>query len=86
MQQKKQIPVLCCLSLFPLQQLAAETENMGRYPNIILIYCDDLGYGDWGVTYHPNIQTPNLDRMALNGTRFPIITVLRQLLQQAYMP
>lgn len=70
MQQKKQIPILCCLSLFPLQQLAAETENTGRQPNIILIYCDDLGYGDLGVTGHPNIQTPNLDRMALNGTRF----------------
>ena len=52
MQQKKQIPVLCCLSLFPLQQLAAETENTSRQPNIILIYCDDLRYGDLGVTGH----------------------------------
>ena len=39
-------------------------------PNIILIYCDDLGYGDLGVTGHPNIKTPNIDKMALNGTRF----------------
>ena len=40
------------------------------HPNIILIYCDDMGYGDLGVTGHPHIKTPNLDKMALAGTRF----------------
>ena len=39
-------------------------------PNIILIYCDDLGYGDLGITGHPNIRTPNIDKMAVNGLRF----------------
>lgn len=39
-------------------------------PNIIIIYVDDLGYGDLGVTGHPNIRTPNLDRMATEGARF----------------
>ena len=41
-----------------------------KSPNIILIYCDDMGYGDLGITGHPNIKTPNLDKMALEGTRF----------------
>lgn len=43
MQQKKKISVLCYLSLFSLQQLAAETENTGRQPNIILIYYASSG-------------------------------------------
>ena len=41
----------------------------GRSPNIVLIYCDDLGYGDLGC-YGSAIRTPNLDRMAAEGMRF----------------
>src|SRR5579862_3692435 len=38
-------------------------------PNVILILCDDLGYGDLH-SYGSSISTPNLDRMALEGVRF----------------
>jgi arylsulfatase len=37
-------------------------------PNIVFIMCDDLGYGDLGC-YGSKIRTPNLDRMAAEGTR-----------------
>ncbi len=40
-----------------------------RPPNIVMIYCDDLGYGDLGC-YGSGLQTPNLDRMATEGARF----------------
>ena len=61
------ISVITFTSLSPL---LAETQSTKKQPNIILVYCDDLGYGDLGITGHPHIKTPNIDRMALNGTRF----------------
>lgn len=39
-------------------------------PNVLLILCDDLGYGDLGCYGHPKIQTPHLDRLASEGLRF----------------
>jgi hypothetical protein len=38
-------------------------------PNVILIYCDDLGYGDLGCYGNRAIRTPNIDRLAHDGTR-----------------
>ena len=39
-------------------------------PNVIIIYVDDLGYGDTGVYGHPVVQTPNIDKLAAEGVRF----------------
>lgn len=39
-------------------------------PNVIFILADDLGWGDLGCYAHPHIRTPNLDRLAQQGTRF----------------
>src|SRR5438094_7341614 len=40
-----------------------------RRPNIVLIYADDLGYGDLGC-YGSAISTPNIDQLSREGMRF----------------
>jgi len=39
-------------------------------PNLLLILTDDMGYGDLGCYGGKDIPTPNLDRLAAQGTRF----------------
>lgn len=41
----------------------------GAQPNIVLIMCDDMGFSDIGC-YGGEVETPNLDRLAREGTRF----------------
>lgn len=45
-------------------------------PNIVFIYADDLGFGDLACHGHPRIKTPNLDRLAREGTDFWSFTVV----------
>jgi len=49
---------------------AAVASAADRPPNIVIIFADDMGYGDLGCYGHPSIRTPNLDRMAAQGMRF----------------
>jgi len=39
-------------------------------PNVIIIFCDDVGYADIGVFGAKGYETPNLDRMAAEGVKF----------------
>lgn len=61
-------------TFLPLLGAAASTRTFSapssRPPNIVIVLCDDLGYGDLHCFGHPSIQTPNLDRFAEQGTRF----------------
>jgi arylsulfatase A-like enzyme len=41
-----------------------------RRPNVVVIYADDLGYGDVGCYGADKIRTPNTDRLASEGRRF----------------
>ena len=38
-------------------------------PNIVVLLCDDLGYGDLACFGHPQIKTPNIDRLASEGLK-----------------
>jgi len=48
----------------------ANTIATERSPNVVLIYIDDLGYGDVGCYGCKDIPTPNIDRLATEGVRF----------------
>lgn len=62
------IAVLVALALgFPLAEVKA---NPPARPNIIFILADDLAQGDLGCYGQKHIQTPRLDQMAAEGTRF----------------
>ena len=43
---------------------------MQDVPNVVVIYADDLGWGDLACYGAPSIRTPNLDRMAAEGQRW----------------
>lgn len=45
--------------------LAADTK-----PNVVIMFADDLGYGDLGSFGHPYIRTPNIDTLAAEGQRW----------------
>lgn len=44
--------------------------SQNKKPNIVLIYTDDLGYGDISCNGSAAVQTPNIDKLAKNGVRF----------------
>ena len=57
--------------LFLLGTVAyAAAQTKAPPPNIVLIYADDLGYGDLGSYGATQFQTPHLDRLAADGMRF----------------
>ncbi|MFR9648851.1 MAG: sulfatase-like hydrolase/transferase [Rikenellaceae bacterium] len=62
---KLQFNPLQLACLLPMAAVAQSTEQ----PNIILIMCDDLGWGDTGFNGNNTIQTPNLDALSKEGVK-----------------
>ncbi len=60
----KSLQTLCALLCFCI------TLSAQQRPNVIIIYADDLGYGDLGCYGATKIKTPNMDRLAKRGIRF----------------
>ena len=48
----------------------SDSQNKKQKPNIVIIYLDDLGYGDVSAYEKGILQTPNMDKLANEGVRF----------------
>lgn len=61
---------LVLVMLASCKQKATKEKASAQAPNIVIIYADDLGYGELGAYGATALQTPNLDRLANGGMRF----------------
>ncbi|MEZ4905359.1 MAG: arylsulfatase [Spirosomataceae bacterium] len=59
----KYVCLFALVALFSFQQTTPK-------PNILIIYADDLGYGDVSAYRKGTLQTPNIDKLAQGGVRF----------------
>ena len=62
------LSILCLLTALLFAPLAGAQPS--ARPNIVLIYMDDLGYGDTSAYGATTIRTPHMDRIAREGVRF----------------
>jgi arylsulfatase A-like enzyme len=60
-------PLIIFLKTFVLLQIAVSASPK---PNLLIIYADDLGYGDVSSYQHSDVSTPNIDRLATEGMLF----------------
>ncbi|MFV0390997.1 MAG: sulfatase family protein [Paludibacteraceae bacterium] len=58
-----------CLAMPTQAQKDAKTISSEK-PNVVLIYADDIGYGDFSCYGAHRVETPNVDMLANNGLRF----------------
>jgi arylsulfatase A-like enzyme len=69
----KRVLALVVASILP--QFAAVGAAAAPQPNIVFIFADDWGWGDLSCHGHPYVKTPNIDRLAREGTDFTRFTV-----------
>lgn len=58
------------LTLFTLSLALLTSARAADHPNVVIIYGDDVGYGDVGVYGSKLIPTPNIDKLASEGIMF----------------
>jgi len=63
-------PFFLIILFITLSCHSTNINDKGALPNIVLIYADDLGYGDLGTFGATGFSTPNLDKLAAEGMRF----------------
>lgn len=63
-------PLFAWLILVALAPTLRSQVPAARAPNFIIVFCDDMGYGDIGPFGAEGYETPHLDRMAAEGVKF----------------
>ncbi len=67
---KNSTPFILFLFLLPTLSFCQKVSDVHSRPNIIYILADDLGYNELGVYGQNQIETPNIDALAVNGMKF----------------
>ena len=63
--------IFYCFFVYCFLMLSAnESYSQENQPNIIIIFTDDMGYGDLGCFGNTLTKTPNIDKLAKEGIRF----------------
>lgn len=72
MNQKLIVGGACVLGMLGAQPLYAQQKKAVKkqQPNVVFILADDLGFGDLSCYGQEKFETPNIDRLALDGKRF----------------
>lgn len=66
----KRFLVISIMTVFLISQISCDNKKVEKFPNIVIIFIDDFGYGDLGSYGALEFATPHLDRMAVEGMRF----------------
>lgn len=61
---------LSAIVFYSASMTAGQSNAKERLPNVVVIFADDLGYGDVGCYGATKLKTPNIDRLAKEGRRF----------------
>ena len=84
---------LIIIGLTGHKSISSESAIKDNPPNFIIVFADDLGYGDLGIYGHPTISTPNLDKLAIEGQKWtnfyvgaPVCTPSRAALLTGRLP
>lgn len=75
MKRLLQLPIFAFVTAITTALLTADAVVAAERPNILFIFTDDWGWGDLSCHGHPYLKTPNIDRLAREGTDFSRFTV-----------
>ena len=69
---RKILQFACSIALIAFLFSCSTNKNRvaNKTPNVILIFTDDLGYGDLASYGNPTIKTPNLDKLGQDGVKY----------------
>ena len=68
--KKKLFALFLLCSIFSYNFVSCQTNAVVKKPNIVVIYMDDLGFGDLSSYGATALKTPNIDNLANNGVKF----------------
>ncbi|MGC1481418.1 MAG: sulfatase-like hydrolase/transferase [Chthoniobacterales bacterium] len=67
--RSKTIILAVCFAIASFIHDSSAEDRTDQMPNVVILFIDDLGYGDLGCFGNENAATPNIDKLAREGAR-----------------